>query len=199
MKEIIIIGAGGHSRSVLALLENQKYQVIGIVDSNAKAGEAIFGVAVTKDLADLSLPLVLAIGCNAARKESFFKYHTQIFKKTIAHSSAQLEKYVTVGEANLVLANAYLNNAVKIGNNNLINTGAILEHDVEIGSHNHIAVKAVLLGRAKIGDECFIGAGAIIKDGVKLGSNITIGANSFVNRDIHEPGTYIGSPARKIQ
>ncbi len=201
MKTISLIGSGGHCRSVIALLSHHSYLIDGIYDSNFKSAEMILEIPLRGDLSALpaNQGIVLAIGDSEARRQLFEKYYSFIIKEPIIHPTVHIEKYVTIGESNNIFAKVFINNSVEIGNNNLINSGAILEHEVKIGSHNHISISATLLGRSQIGDNCFIAAGSIIKEKVKICSNVIVGANSFVAQDITEPGTYVGSPARKVQ
>jgi UDP-N-acetylbacillosamine N-acetyltransferase len=198
-----IIGAGGHSRSVIALLKNNNFEPENIYDDSFQQGEKelIFGIPVSGKLSDVipGKPVCLAIGDNEQRALFFKRFYGQIYKKTILHSTAWLEKETSSGEANLIFGNVFVNAAVKFGNNNILNTGCIIEHECEIGDHNHISVSAVLCGRVKIGTNCFIGAGAIIKDKISICDNVIIGAGAVVVKNISEPGVYVGNPAKKIK
>ena len=199
MKKVALIGAGGHARSVIAILNKNQFSVVGIYDADTSQTADVFGIPIlgTHDEIPASVNLVLAVGDNEKRMALFEKFRPQIFAGNVFHPSAVSEEHVKCGVANIIGAKAYLNNGVEIGDNNLINTSAILEHEVFIGSHNHISVGSMLLGRAKMGSRCFLGAGAIVRNGVKVCDDVVIGANSYVSEDILEAGIYVGSPARK--
>jgi UDP-N-acetylbacillosamine N-acetyltransferase len=201
MKELFLIGAGGHARSVIALLQRKQFLVKGIYDAGFLKAEYIFDIPVigSPESIEPSSTVVLSVGDSENRKKLFERFRSQVFSENIVHPSAALEKYVSLGSSNLIFANCYLNNGVELGINNLINTSAILEHEVVLGSHNHIAVRASLLGRSKVGNKCFIGAGAVIRDGISVCDDVVIGAQSYVAADIKEPGIYVGSPARKLK
>ena len=47
-----------------------------------------------------------------------------------------------------------------------------------------------------IGNSTWIGAGATVSNNVNICGECTIGAGAVVVKDITEPGTYIGVPAR---
>jgi serine acetyltransferase len=49
-----------------------------------------------------------------------------------------------------------------------------------------------------LGDNVVIGTGSTIIGPVTICDNVLIGAMSLVNKDIFEPGTYVGIPAKKI-
>ncbi len=49
-----------------------------------------------------------------------------------------------------------------------------------------------------VGRDTFIGAGATIVNGVSICGGVIIGAGAVVVRDVTEPGTYAGVPAKRI-
>lgn len=61
------------------------------------------------------------------------------------------------------------------------------------------APKVSISGNCTIGNRVYIGTGAVIKEKISICDDVIIGALSFVNKDITEPGTYVGSPVRKIK
>jgi sugar O-acyltransferase (sialic acid O-acetyltransferase NeuD family) len=202
-KEIYLIGAGGHARSLLNLLELNHFQIAGVFDENYSPGkpERISGYPLIGRPGDSDGDkiLVLAIGDNHSRARALMEYHDRVEPDNIVHPSAIIENRVSLGKYNQVFARTYFNNAIEIGDNNIINTGCILEHEVRVGSHNHLSVGSILCGRVTVGDRCFIGAGSVIIDKVKVCSGVIVGANSVVIRDIAEPGTYVGCPVRKVK
>ena len=201
-RKIIICGAGGHTRSIINLINNQ-YDVVGIYDDsyNPKSKENIYGILIrgkTKDIPDKA-NLILSIGNNSLRKKFFLQFENRIIKENLIHKTSIIEKNVKLSNSNQIFGNSYINSMTEIGCNNIINTGCIIEHEARIGNHNHISVGSIICGRVKIGDECFIGAGSVIKDKIEICDNVTIGANSLVINNINEPGVYVGSPAKKIK
>jgi sugar O-acyltransferase (sialic acid O-acetyltransferase NeuD family) len=202
-KELTILGAGGHTRSLIPLIEENGYKVLDIYDDSfiAKTNEFINGIAIKGKLNDLNYknPVVLSFGDGQKRKNLAYSLDKFLLKDNIVHNSAIICSNVIIGNMNQVFAGAIINSNVKIGINNIINTGAIIEHEVVIGDYNHISVGSIIAGRVKIGNNCFIGAGAVIIDKLKITNNVIIGANSVVIRDIIEPGTYVGNPAKKIK
>ena len=199
---ISIIGAGGHTRSLINLLEQKFLKINGIYDDNFSLNEKeiINGYPLLGKKSDCQLgnPIVLSIGNNVEREQEFRRLKGMVFKENLIHNTAFIENKVDMGLANQIFAHVYINSNVKIGDNNIINTGAVIEHETQIGSHNHISVHATLCGRVCIGNSCFIGAGATVIDKIKIGNGVILGANSVATKDILEQGTYIGQPARKV-
>jgi len=201
MHIVYIIGAGGHARSLINLLELNSYFIRGIYDTNFKRNETINGYRLLGTPKDIkkNARLVLAIGDNQKRKFCFKGFYKKLIKKNIIHPLAIIEKRVVLGECNQIFAGAYINSNVVIGNNNIINTKCVIEHEVVIGNHNHISVGTIICGRACIGDNCFIGAGAVVIDKITICDDVTVGANAVVVDNITKQGTYVGIPARRIK
>jgi UDP-N-acetylbacillosamine N-acetyltransferase len=201
--KLVIIGAGGHTRSVINLLPGDLFEVTGIYDDSFNTGqkETICGIPVIGKIKDIKADelVVISSGDNEKRELYFRNYYGQLFKKNLVHQTAFIEKTAHLGEANQVLARVYVNTNTSIGSNNILNSGCIIEHEVMIGNHNHISVGTLICGRVNIGDHCFIGAGAVVIDKLSICSNVIIGANSVVVRNITEPGTYAGNPPRRIK
>ncbi|MCD4682878.1 MAG: acetyltransferase [Bacteroidales bacterium] len=202
-KKVFILGAGGHTRSLIILLEYSNYIIEGIYDENFnnQKEEVINKYKVLGKLHDINKDscAVLSFGDNQKRKQLFLNLKDQILEDSLIHPNAQIEKYFNPGSSNQIFANVTLNSNVSLGVNNIINTGAILEHEVNIGDHNHISVGSIICGRVTIGSNCFIGAGATIIDKLSVCDDVIIGANSVVIKNIDEPGTYVGNPARRVK
>lgn len=206
MKKIIyLIGAGGHARSLLNLLELNRFIVSGIFDNSFQKDrrELISGYILKGKIKDIAVALhptlVLAIGNNKERERLFHTFSSQLLHDNVIHPTAQIERQVTIGRSNQIFARAYINTHVRIGDNNILNTGCIIEHESKIGNHNHISVGAILCGRVTVRNRCFIGAGSVVIDKIKIGDDITVGANSVVVEDLKVRGVYAGNPARKMR
>lgn len=199
--DIYILGAGGHTRSLLNLLD--KYTVKGILDESYQKDsyEEVCGIPLIAHTADAILykNIVISSGNPAIREKWATVKGMQLLPDNLIHAKAYIEKYVTMASSNQIMAMAYINSYVIVGSNNLINTGAIIEHEVTIGNNNHISIGVCIGGRSSIGNNCFIGASAVVIDKVSVADNVIIGANSLVLKDISEAGTYVGSPVRKIK
>jgi sugar O-acyltransferase (sialic acid O-acetyltransferase NeuD family) len=201
MRNIILIGAGGHTRSLLNLINRDVFIIKGIYDEQYIPDERINGIPLLGGIKDIpdDEEIILSIGNNNNRCEFYKKFIRQIVKENLIHNSCIIEKDTNIGNSNQILANSYINSNGVIGDNNIINTGATIEHEVFIGSHNHISVNSTICGRVKIGNRCFIGAGSVIIDKLTVCSDVVIGAGSTVINDITESGTYVGNPVRKVK
>ena len=204
MTKLSIIGAGGHSRALIPLLEEDSKTIEGIYDLSYDINkpELILNYPLKGNLEDAfktKTIFVLAIGDNATRKTIFEKFGSKIDPANIISKHALIRKTAMLGKSNHVLPMVFINSKCIIGDNNIINSKALIEHESVIGNHCHISVGAIICGRVTIGDDCFVGAGAIIKDKISICDSVTIGAGAVVVKDIKVPGIYVGNPLKKIK
>ena len=174
-KEVIILGAGGHTRSLIPLIEHNNFKIRGIYDDsyNENLKEVILGYSVLGKLSELKdyKDLIISFGNPLKRQKIFSIYSDHVLHENLIHPSVLIEKKSIIGASNQVFPNVFINSGVIIQNNNIINTGAIIEHEVKIGNHNHISIGTIIAGRVSIGDLCYIGAGATIIDKIKICNN----------------------------
>ncbi len=200
MSKFILLGAGGHARSVADVILSS-YEKPGIVffDSNAKEKGSLYGFDVVGSFPEnFKAPIIIAIGDNNIRKRIFDKSAGMKFGKVIS-SKAYVSERSKVGEGVFVGNFSHIGPEAEIGDNTIINNSAVVEHEVKIGKHCHVAPNSTISGRCKLGDLVFVGVGATIINNINVCSNVIIGAGATVKDHITEPGTYVGTPARKIK
>ena len=207
MEDIILIGYGGHAKSVADCIENSnEYRIIGYTDvkevdckykylgTDDELGR-LFASGISKaivtigDVGDASLRVqkmeqLLSIG---------FSLPVIIDESAIISSSA------TIGMGAFVGKGAIINTGCKIGNGCIINTGTIVEHECMIGDYSHISVGAVVCGEVSVGRETFVGANSAICQCLHIGNNVRIGAGAVVIGDIEDNCTAVGVPAAVVK
>lgn len=192
---IVLIGAGGHAKSVMAVLQVEPRRlVVAGEDESFVATYAGERVVVTVGYVGQGAPET-----SVRRKVIDFYIRMGVTFGTVIASSALVMPSASVGEGTVVLARAVVNAEARVGCHCVLNTGVIVEHEVELGENVNLAPGAIVLGAAKIGSNAFIGAGAIVAQGVSIGENVIVGAGAFVRADIIESGVYVGNPLRKIR
>ncbi len=94
---------------------------------------------------------------------------------------------VVLGDNVEIKAAVHAAGGLRVGNNTTLGPACMALEKTPDGQQKGVT----------IGNDCYIGAGAILLPGVKLVDKVIIGAGSVVTKDCLEPGTYIGSPAKK--
>ena len=102
------------------------------------------------------------------------------------------------GPGTQVLAGAVVNPGAQIGAGVIINSNAVAEHDTRISDFCHLAPGSVVGGGAVLGESVFLGTSASVLPGITIAPGCVIGAGGVVVRDIEQPGTYVGVPARPL-
>ncbi len=210
VKDIILIGGGGHCKSCIAVIEStQEYRISGIIDTPDKLGQEILGYPVIgtdeqlpelNEKYDYALITVGQITSAGLRKKLYQKTKEAGFRlPVIIASTAFVSKHTQIGEGTIIMHQAVINAGTIIGINNIINTKALIEHDCRIGNHNHISTASVLNGNVSVGNECFVGSNSTFVNGIYIKNNIFIGINGIVNKNLEHKGIYVGAPVKKIR
>ena len=195
---IILFGCGGHSRSVAdVLVLNDPTVSLLFVDGNARDNEKLYGFDVVRHIDPTGRPYFFALGDNRQRKMIFDEIGVSNLISVIS-VKAHMGYKSTVGKGCFIANYCHIGPEAEIGHNTIINTSAVIEHEVKIGNHSHIGPRAVISGKSSIRDLVFIGVGAVVKDNIAICSKVIIGAGATVINNIDEPGTYVGTPVRKI-
>jgi sugar O-acyltransferase (sialic acid O-acetyltransferase NeuD family) len=208
-KEIILVGGGGHCRSCIDVIEAEnKYTIKGIIDHPELVGNTILSYPIIgsdddlKDLAAQGYHFLITVGYlgkSSLRKDLFdlIKQGGGTFP-VIVSPHAGVSKHASIDEGTIIMHHALVNSNVRIGKNNIVNNKSLIEHDVSIGNHNHISTSSVINGSCSLGDHNLVGSGTVLKHGVAIANNVLIGAGSLVLKNISYPGTYVGSPAKRL-
>jgi sugar O-acyltransferase (sialic acid O-acetyltransferase NeuD family) len=199
MKTIGIIGAGGHCKVIIDLIEAiGLHQIVGIFD-DYKEG-SVSGVKILGKLSDLSSPtkidqFIIAIGNDTVRKTLDNTYQDLLWA-TLVHPSAIVSKSAFVGAGSVVCAGAVLQPEVVIGKHCIINTNCNVDHETIIGDYCSVCPGATICGRVTIGEKTFVGANATIIQNLVIGVNCVLGAGTVIIRDISDNSKIVGNPGK---
>lgn len=197
MQNIIIIGAGGHSRSVIDILESlNEYKILGLVDNQLKPGSVVGEYTVIGsdlDLKKLQTSSKFAFIAIGQIKNPFLR--SEIYKNLrkldfdlpiVISPSAIVSDKSEIGDGTVVMNGAIINAGAKIGSNCIINTGAIVEHDVNIGDNTHISTNSVINGNASVGKFTFVGSGSVIRNDISVGDECIVPMGSVIYKNIND-------------
>lgn len=195
---VVVIGAGGHAKVVVATLVALGREIAAIVDDDpARHGSSLLGLAVTGPVASFPLsgrPAIVAIGDNAARHRVSGALDCRW--QAVVHPSAIVHPSVRIGEGAFVAAGAVIQPDSEIGPHSIVNTGATVDHDCRVGGWAHLAPGVHLAGDVKVGAGALVGLGAGIAPGVSIGDWTVLGAGAMAVSDIADRVMAVGVPAR---
>lgn len=203
-KPLILVGGGGHCKSVIEAAESAGYSILGVLDVAENVGKNVLSYKIVGT--DENIPVyvdkaefVITVGFikNPTIRIKLYNKVKEAGGKfaTVVASTAHVSKYAEIGEGTVVLHQAFVNADAKVGCNVILNNFVNIEHDAVIGDQCHISTGAMVNGECKVGKNCFIGSQSVLANCISVGDDIIVGAGSFVRKSISEKGIYSGNPA----
>jgi sugar O-acyltransferase (sialic acid O-acetyltransferase NeuD family) len=202
-ESILLLGAGGHARSCIDVIEQEGYyKVGGLVGLPQEVGSSVLGYPVLG--ADGDLPHLLsnftqafiAVGQikspNTRIKLYAMLKARGIFSPVIVSPRAYVSKHAQIESGTIVMHGAIVNAGAHIGQNCIINSAALVEHDSVVGDHCHIATAAIINGHVSIGAGTMIGSNACLRQGISVAERCFVGMGQTVISDC-VPGSRVPS------
>lgn len=204
-RPLILIGGGGHCKSVIEVAESAGYEIKGIldmpdeVDKEVLPGHKVIGTddEIPQYVEECDFIITVGFIKNPALRIKLYNKVKAAGGRlaTIIASTAHVSKYAELGEGTVIMHQAFVNAGAKIGDNCIINTFVNIEHDAEVGNQCHISTGTMVNGECKIGENCFIGSQSVCANCIEIASDIIVGAGSVVRKSIRVKGIYAGNPA----
>ena len=193
MKNLILVGAGGHCRSCIDVIEaEKKYKIIGLIDKNKSTINKDYKILGDDKNLELLLKntkfALITLGQikNSKKREKLFNTLKKIGFKfpSIISPYAYVSPRATIGKGTIIMHGAVVNAGAQIGKNCIINSKALVEHDATVGNNCHLSTRSTLNGEVNVGDNSFIGTHSVIKQNVKIANNCFINGNLFIDKNI---------------
>lgn len=207
MKDLYILGAGGHAKEVYFLADRiGKWNIKGMLD--IKAAEPViiaskevpvFPESILDEMDSENVCLVIGIaGSVKILKKMVILYRERFeFPNLIDPSVVSCLENIKMGVGNVIAPNNTITTALQIGSFNVFNIGGVVHHDVVIGDYNIFGPSVNISGGVQIGDCNYFGVKSTVLQYLKLGDNNLIGAASLVTKDLESNLTVIGVPAKE--
>ena len=87
---------------------------------------------------------------------------------------------------------------LKIGKHALLNISSTIGHDCQIKDFFTASPGANISGTCTFGNRVYFGTNSACREKITICDDVIIGMQSSVLRNIIEPGTYVGSPVKKL-
>lgn len=203
-KPLILIGGGGHCKSVIEAAESVGMTIRGILDLPSEVGKEILGYPIVGTDDDISqyveeCDFVITLGFikNPALRN---KLHARVEEAggklaIVIASTAHVSHHASMGAGTVILHGAMVNAGARIGKGCIINTLANIEHDAVVGDFCHISTGAMVNGDCRVGDNTFLGSRSVMANGVSIPANSVFAAGCLVRKTQKVEGLYSGTPA----
>ncbi len=196
---VVVLGAGGHAKVVIATLQAAGMSVEAILDDEpAKWGRHISGIRITGPIASADgapcRAAVIAIGDNSLRRR--IAGGIRLPWISVVHPAATVHPSVRIGPGTVVCAGAVIQPDTVIGEHVIVNTSAAVDHDCRIGDFTHVAPGATLAGNVHVGSRVLVGMRSAVLPQVRIADDAVIGAGAVVVDDVPAGSVAVGVPAR---
>ena len=199
---LILIGAGGHARSCIDVIEQQgQYQIAGLIGMPDEVHTQHLGytlIGTDSNLPELAKTYqyaLITVGQIQVAEHRIRLYQQAIqlgFQLPIVIApTAHVSRHAIVGVGTIVMHGAIVNAGAMVGNNCIINNSALIEHDATVEDHCHISTGAILNGDVTVGAGSLIGSGSVIKQGVTIGKSCLVGMGLTVRQKLGDNSRFI--------
>ncbi|TFC19823.1 acetyltransferase [Cryobacterium algoritolerans] len=205
MKDLLLLGASGLAREVLADL-GDSYRVVGILDDDsARHGERLAGIPILGDVDRAALyeaDLIVCIGSGQGRRRLVDRLTGLGIGgdryATFISSAAHVPPGNQVGVGSILMAGVVLTANVSVGRHVVIMPNATLTHDNVVNDFVTIASGVALGGSVVLGAACYIGMNASVRQNLEVGGGATVGMGAVVLENIPVGETWFNVPARPL-
>ena len=203
-RSIVLIGGGGHCKSVINVAESAGFRILGILDTAEHIGRKVLNyevIGTDEDICRLIDYASFIVTVGHIKDASLrIKLHEKVLRKngtlaTLISPTAIISRYADIGEGSVIMHQAVVNADVCIGRGCIINTFANIEHDSVIGDYAHVSTGTMVNGNCCVGNTSFLGSQSVMVNGTSITDGCVIAAGSVVRKDIKIRGIYSGNPA----
>jgi sugar O-acyltransferase (sialic acid O-acetyltransferase NeuD family) len=207
LPKLVIVGAGGFGREVLAWSRQcEGFEVNwvfkGFIDDNLGAlKQKRTPASVLSTIADYQPEpedvFICAIGMPAYKRrccELLVKRGARFIR--LIHRTAIIGDNVEVSDGVIMCPYSVASANNRLGFAVALNLHATVDHDASVDDWSQINCHCDLTAAVKVGREVFLGSRVSVIPGVKIGDGAYIGAGSVVTRNIPPGAKAFGVPAR---
>lgn len=209
MKEVVIFGAKEFEKRLKHYIENYTNDkvVAFCVDPQYRTESEFCEIpvigsdVVSKEYPSDKYEILVGIGyknMNELRKQkSIWAKGEGYHLYNLVHSTAFIDKTVSMGEGNIILGGVFIDYKSQIGDGNIIEIGSNISHECRIGNYNYLSPRTVLGGKVKLGDNNFAGINSVLRSNINVSNYALLGASSYTDKDVDPESVIV--PARSIK
>jgi sugar O-acyltransferase (sialic acid O-acetyltransferase NeuD family) len=208
MRQCVVMGAGGHGKVIIDILERQgDTTILGLIDSQRRPGERFQGYPVLGDeelLPELiaqtpALTVIVAVGHNWRRRQVVERLRLlcpEIRFGCARHPTAVVAGTARIGAGTVIMAGAIIGPDVQIGEHCIVNHRCSIDHDSALANFSSLAPGVVTGGYVTLGEGAAVNTGAVLARGAGIGTYSVIGAGATVLGEIGARTLAYGTPAK---
>ena len=206
MRELIIVGAGGHGLEMVWLAKRCGRKIKGFLDDTPeKQHTQIMGLdvlgKVNAAIDYYDCDFIVAVGNPHSRKKIIDQYlaDEKIRFTTLIDPSAIIGENIIIGDGSMICAGSILTVNVKLGQHCIININSTLSHGVDLGNFVTLAPNCSLSGDVVIHNQVEIGANAVVREKLIINESVIVGMGAVVTKNIEKNSIMVGNPAKQLK
>jgi sugar O-acyltransferase (sialic acid O-acetyltransferase NeuD family) len=208
MSELLLIGASGLAREVLATVRSSgQYDVAGFLDDDEElSGIDVDGAPVLgpiDDAADYLHAFVLVcVESGRVRKTVVDRLAGlgvgPMRYATVIDPAVRVPEGCRIGRGSILLQNVTLTASVTLGSHVVAMPGVTFTHDDVVADFATFAAGTSLGGGVRIGRAASLGMNSSVRERTSIGPYATVGMGAAVLNDVPEGETWVGVPAHAV-
>lgn len=208
MRRLLIVGAGGFGREVLAWATDCEathgWEIGGFLDANP---EALASYSLDSEVLGHPETYTPQIGdvflCSIGDPKTRMAVTRSLEERgarfaTLVHPTAIVGPRCELGEGSILCPGVVLTCDVIVGRHTILNVYATAGHDVVMGDYCTLSGHVDCTGHVTLGTGAMLGTHASAIPGVRVGDYAAIGAGSCAYRNVRDNSTIVGIPGRRI-
>ncbi|MET4159264.1 acetyltransferase [Agromyces sp. PvR057] len=208
MRPLLVIGASGLAREVLAFAPAAGFEPIGILDDAAsRLPYPVGGVRVIGPIEEVGripgIQLLVCIGSGAARERIVARLGRLGVEAgryaTLLDPSVRNPGGCRVGAGSILLAGVVVTADALVGDHVVVMPNTTITHDCIVGDFATLTAGVSLGGGVTVGRRATVGMNASVRQRVTIGADATIGMGAVVLDDVPAGATWVGVPAAPMR
>lgn len=208
MADLLLIGASGLAREVLAVLAGAHDQRdVAVLDDRAQLrNTAVGGARVLGTIDEIGnhpgTEIVICVGRGTRRETIAARLTLQGVTEdryvSVVHPGVDIPAGCVVGAGSILLAGVVLTAMVEVGRHVVVMPHVTLTHDNVVADFATLCAGVTLGGSVRVGRGAYLGMNASVRENVRVGAATVLGMGSVLLADLPDGETWAGLPARSL-
>ncbi|MDX2358769.1 acetyltransferase [Dietzia sp. PP-33] len=211
---LVILGAGGHGREVLDIVNDindqslgdsptEYFEFMGFIDDGepdmdrlSRIGARFIGPTSSLEHLPPGCKYTIGIGSGAVRRKlNDAAAAAGLEPATLIHSSATIGSDVRIAPGAVICAQVSVTTNVSIGRHAHINRNSAVGHDATLADYSTVNPLCAISGEVTVGEEAMVGTNSAINQGLIIGRGSIVGSGSAVTKSVNDYTLVAGVPA----
>lgn len=190
MKTIYLIGAGGHCKSCIDVVESTGlYKIGGLFDLKKNQGQKIGNYEIiggdedihryVKSGSEFLLTMGQIKSVDLRIKTAQLLKELGAASATVVSPRAYVSKTAQVKAGTIVMHDAIVNSYAQVGEHCILNTRSLIEHDAIVEEFCHVSTGAILNGNTYVKRKSFVGSLSVLQEGLVVPEGSVLSAGAF--------------------